>query len=1218
MALHIAYSNSYDVLKAQLTVNLRTDSKSGTNLLFSPIQIVVPSREIENDIARRLCRADGICIGLSFSNLAGWLKPYGSFWHTSSIDNFTLPWNLYPILTRIQRENDVHSDYGRLIEHLKGMTPGELFSLAEHIAHVFTKYVNYRYDWVCSWLGDSEATRDTRELDKQPDLLWQKRLWQELRGRDRAQEQTGSSHTTASYTGKILELQEQLLGDCAEGRTTENQATPVHIFLPHTLPPLAMPVLAKQAQERDVWLYVFNPCCRYWFDPSDAVPRELFRWTENARMAEQNRFLRENARSVRAFIDRLWQYAPDEGMSATKLIEDNFSRGKRDLKGMKRLWEQATASIYTKIADTDQSFIWQKRQPQDGKSLTLLDAVVNSLLFDCPLSGDESDFSFDTANFSATRDTSLRIFNSQGQIGEIEAVVDWIEALKQAHGYSAEDFLVVTPNVSNIAGLVRGIINARAPENRIAYKILGEVSSQESAVLQSSTFFFTTPDFDTFFELISSPLFMRCWDIDYTDLRTLRNWLVAAGFRNGICQAHIRALLGKESVEDDDTTLERAVERLALGFAYPQGTEAVHGRSLAIFGNEVQGFENETVSEQQDLFGRLMSLWQNLKALAQLAHFEEDPYTGLTAAEWKTFSEALVDGLYPNKPEAFVTEARESFTQAVETLHETILRTTQDPDERIAPAVYQASLKRAVGVSVMQSRQEGSVTFANMDALRNIPFKAVAMIGLGENSDFPGNTTSEEFDLTCAYRNRDDAPCPRRGDQDSRIDNRSLFLELICSAKRHLLITYDAGQSAGEKHKNACAVVEDFCQWLEEQAPGIVSKISGTLPVSRLSEDSFSMSRDKSGNVDGIRFFTNRNPNDFAAWKDSASTADSPDHLEDYLRGFSPEQESAPEVLYWKDIVQAWISPTRYIHGKLKLTFFSDIPELTEPVGLYPDLAADPLQKKLLTMRFLEKLQSGDCEGKTDDQLVTYLCQAECFRLNPSYGFAALRPLVLEALAREAVSILRAQQTLAPSGLVREDPGYLTIDNTQIQLPNLDVIPKDSSQKTTDFLFTALSKSDYVRAALLQIALRAVDNGKNDKKNYRLRLLGMAKETNGAQELPGPISEIIDEYDVRNLLPFEAFSVMTSLVRLTESMNTNIRVLQKKTTNQNWGNALPPFNPVWRGFKDWQDDVVEKKGRLDRLCIFNPQEEPSKKVTASSEVADLCETITSIIHKRAV
>ena len=233
MALHIAYSNSYDVLKAQLTVNLRTDSKSGTNLLFSPIQIVVPSREIENDIARRLCRADGICIGLSFSNLAGWLKPYGSFWHTSSIDNFTLPWSLYPILTRIQRENDVHSDYGRLLEHLKGMTPGELFSLAEHIAHVFTKYVNYRYDWVCSWLGDSEATRDTRELDKQPDLLWQKRLWQELRGRDRAQEQTGSSYTTASYTGKILELQEQLLGDCAEGRTTENQATPVHIFLPH-------------------------------------------------------------------------------------------------------------------------------------------------------------------------------------------------------------------------------------------------------------------------------------------------------------------------------------------------------------------------------------------------------------------------------------------------------------------------------------------------------------------------------------------------------------------------------------------------------------------------------------------------------------------------------------------------------------------------------------------------------------------------------------------------------------------------------------------------------------------------------------------------------------------------------------------------------------------------------------------------------------------------
>lgn len=1217
MALHIAYSNSYDVLKAQLTVNLTTDSQSGTDLLFSPIQIVVPSREIENDIARSLCQTDGICIGFSFSNLAGWLKPYGSFWHTSSIDNFTLPWSLYPILTRIQKENNVHSDYGRLVEHLKGMTPGELFSLAEHIARVFTKYVNYRYDWVCSWIGDPNATIDTDKLDTLPDLPWQKRLWQELRSRDKAKEEPSSIYATSSYTGKILALQEQLLGDSAEEKPLETKTTPVHIFLPHTLPPLAMPVLAKQAQERDVWLYVFNPCCRYWFNPGDAVPKDLFHWTENTHMAEQNRLLRENARSIRAFIDRLWQYAPDEGMSASKLIEDNFSRGKRDLKGMRRLWEQASASIYAKVADTDQSFIWQKRQPQDGKPLTLLDAVVNSILFDCPLSGDESDFSFDAKAFSATRDTSLRIFKSQGQIGEIEAVIDWIEALKQAHGYSADDFLVVTPNVSNIAGLVRGVINARASENRIAYKILGEVSSQESAVLQSGTFFFTTPDFDTFFELISSPLFMRCWDIDYTDLQTLRNWLVAAGFRNGICQAHLRALLGDGAVEDDDTTLGRAIERLALGFAYPQGTEAVHGRSLAIFGNEVQGHENETVSEQQDLFCRLLSLWQTLKSLAQLAHFELDLYTGLTAAEWKTFSEALLDGLYPNKPESFVTDARESFTQAVETLHETILRTTQEPDERIAPAVYWASLKRAVGVSVLQSRQEGAVTFANMDALRNIPFKAVAMIGLGEDSDFPGNTTSEEFDLTCAYRNDSKALPPRRGDQDSRIDNRSLFLELICSVKRHLLITYDAGKIAGEKSKNACAVVEDFAQWLDEQAPGILMKISGTLPASRLSEDSFTVSCDKSGNIDGIRFFTNRNPNDFAAWKDSAGTVDPPDHPEDYLRGFSPEPESTPDVLYWKDLLQAWINPTGYIHGKLKLTFFRDIPELTEPVGLYPNLAADPLQKKMLTKRFLETLQSGDCEGVTDDQLVTYLCQAECFRLNPSYGFATLRPLVLEALAREAVSILRAQQTLAPTGPVREDPGYLIIDKTQIRLPILDVIPKDSSQPTTDFLFTALSNSDYVRAALLQIALKALDNGKDNKKNYRLRLLGIAKEANGAQELPGPIDEIKDP-DVRTLLPFEAFSVMTSLVRLTEAMNTNIRVLQTKTSNQSWGDSLPPFNPVWRGFETWQDNVMKEKVRLDGLCIFKPQEEASKKAKEVNAVDEFCHTITRIIHKGSV
>lgn len=1202
MALHIAYSNSYEVLKAQLTVNLEMDSKSGADLLFSPIRIVVPSREVENDIARTVCKTDGICIGFSFSNLAGWLKPYGSFWHSSSMDSFTLPWRLYPILTHIQKENDVTSEYARLIEYLQGKAPGELFSLAEHIAHVFTKYVNYRYDWVCSWIDDSQATRDTEKLARQPDFGWQKHLWKELRARDRENEHTNSQYKSTSYTGKILALQRELLADDTEESAATDEKTPVHIFLPHTLPPLAMPVLARQAQERDVWLYVVNPCCRYWFDPKDAVPKELFRWTENSHMAQRNQFLRENAKSIRAFIDRLWQYAPDEGMSASKLIEDNYVRSRNNLEGMHRFWEQATEGVYTQVANADQSFIWQKRQTQDNRPLPLLDAVVNSLLFDCPLTGDGVDFSFDAKNFSATRDTSLRLFKSNGLIGQIEAVVDWIEALKQAHNYSASDFLIVTPNISNIAGLVRGVMNARAPENRIAYKILGEVNNRENALLQSGDFFFKTPDFDTFFELISSPLFMRCWDIDYTDLEILRTWLATAGFCSGVSLSHTRALFGQDAVKNNDTTLKNAVKRLTLGFVYPQGTGAVYGQSLAVFGNEIQGFDNETVAEQPILFNRLLSLWQKVKTLSELAGFNKDPYAGLTAAEWKIFSETLLDSLYPSKPDTFVQEARDSFAQAVATLHETILSATQDPEEKIAPEVYWASLKRAVSVSVIQSRQEGAVTFANMDALRNIPFKAIAMIGLEEDSDFPGNTVSEEFDLTCAYRTRNDAPGFRRGDQDSRLDNRSLFLELICSAKRHLLITYDAGGNSVEKSKNACAVVEDFAQWLDEQAPGILAKISGSLPTSRLSSECFDISRDKNGNADGIRFFTNRNPYDFYAWKNSVDIPKPDEHAEDYLRGLSSESDSDSEILYWKDILGVWMNPTRYIHGKLKLVFFYGTPEQVEPTGLFPDLASDPLQKKVLAQRLLEKLQSIDSEGKSEQELVSLLCNEEGFRLNPIYGFAPLRPLALEPLARQAVSIFLAQKNLAPLGLVREDPGYLTVGNTRIRLPLLDIIKTDSEGSTTDFLITALSQSDYVRASLLQMALRALDNERSEKKNYKLRLLGIA-DTGTAQELPECADRIADKNDVRALLPAEAFLLIQAFVQLTKTVNTQIRVLQKPTSDPNRQKGLHLFNPIWRGFDALQKDITDKKDVLDDLALFNPHKTPSKKANTADDAA---------------
>ena len=75
----------------------------------------------------------------------------------------------------------------------------------------------------------------------------------------------------------------------------------------------------------------------------------------------------------------------------------------------------------------------------------------------------------------------------------------------------------------------------------------------------------------------------------------------------------------------------------------------------------------------------------------------------------------------------------------------------------------------------------GGVTFCNLLPMRSIPFRVIALLGMGYD-EFPRTGHALGFDLTARQ--------PRLGDRSSRADDRHLFLEALMAAREHLLITH--------------------------------------------------------------------------------------------------------------------------------------------------------------------------------------------------------------------------------------------------------------------------------------------------------------------------------------------------------------------------------------------------------------------------------------------
>lgn len=846
---HTFYSNSYEALR-DLLARL-TDSEWHQGLkgagpsapapgFFRRIPVIVPSRAVEADLTHYFADRSrrGVASFAAFELIGDWFSPVsGTPLGRSSRAN-ELEWLIWE---RLRDEAFLaEPECAGLLSYLSPGGAGARrpdsdparYELALRIAAAFTKYSTYRFDWIERWSGKSLRPAPTERAKREeegfkeaaPVLGWQRSLWQWLAAAP--EEGGGARWRGMDDLGRLARMMDDPLS-----ADLPDPGLPLHIFAPTGLPPLVLPFLYAKSLRDPVYLYLLNPSPEYWFDPADLRPLRGEEPQQEAGSAASPAaprcaWLLRNALQTRALVDRVWRLttaeAPEEAGEDPEGPPPQERPGAKDFR-----WDPARPlqDLVVSVEDpettvrVDLAALSGRGGPESPEKRTLLDAVHEAVFRN---NGDFlTDGSLAPAEAAAYREPekglpSVRIAAASSLKREVEALADWIYALRE-RGVKASEILVATPDISAAAPVIDSVFSA-LPE-RIDYAVSGrsvlESSSAAEAFGELCGFLYGRGAAEAFYALASAPLISRLWGFSGEDQQLLRAWLSRAGYRYGISESHVARLLQAGLAVDEgegsraEGTLARAAERLALGFAADAGKG---GEGFWEDVRPVQGSERawETPAARPALFKKLLLLSEALDR-AQARIFDTESQGG-SPELWEEALLQTEEELFPEKGGWWSSPETEELKREISGICRTASRALSGAGGEAASvpfAVLRRAFKSRMETASRAARPDGRVVFTSMEEMRGIPFRAIAALGLDSDSGFPGTPKLDEFDLMGFEKLK------RRGDRDSRRDNRNVFFDLVMAARDYFAVFYKEGENR-EKRLPPSEVVTDFDLFLEE------------------------------------------------------------------------------------------------------------------------------------------------------------------------------------------------------------------------------------------------------------------------------------------------------------------------------------------------------------------------------------------------------------------
>jgi len=171
-------------------------------------------------------------------------------------------------------------------------------------------------------------------------------------------------------------------------------------------------------------------------------------------------------------------------------------------------------------------------------------------------------------------------------------------------------------------------------------------------------------------------------------------------------------------------------------------------------------------------------------------------------AEWVNYIEHVLHNLIYEQDD----DPGENYTGLMQQLEEYNIVNQYMADEIPFEVFSHSFLKTLNGASRSGLFANGGITFCSLIPMRSIPFKVVALLGLGYDK-FPRKEHAASFNLMEKKR--------QRGDRNVKENDKHLFLETLLSAQQYLYISYVGRNARDNTNLPPSVVVDELTAYIE-------------------------------------------------------------------------------------------------------------------------------------------------------------------------------------------------------------------------------------------------------------------------------------------------------------------------------------------------------------------------------------------------------------------
>ena len=412
----------------------------------------------------------------------------------------------------------------------------------------------------------------------------------------------------------------------------------------------------------------------------------------------------------------------------------------------------------------------------EGSNKTLLSKIQNDIIRDnnkpCELSIDNSQLTFNSC-FSPLR--------------EIEVLCDYLLDLFAEKKIFPSDIAVVSPNIETYASSIESVFG----RYNIPFKIADRDIKKYDKTAQFLNMLFAqigsryeAPDILALFEY---SMFVQGKELDSNNRERLEKWIKENAIRYSL----------NSSAPVPNYSFAGGFEQLKAGFfiiskdgfseigdyCYPdiEGNSAYILGEFAHFVKTLEKFDTESKAEKSIEEWNVF-LKENLQAFfgdgeTNFAEAQDDPYQKIIDV-WDSLKDEIYIGFGNN------------------------LKT------QISFSTLKNALQRKMESSAKSSySMTGKISFSNFETIRAVPHKVICCIGMN-SKEFPRQVQSKEISLMTEYK---------QGDRDVANEERLMFLELICSAREKLYISWIGQSEKTAEELEPSSVVTMFLKNLKEQ-----------------------------------------------------------------------------------------------------------------------------------------------------------------------------------------------------------------------------------------------------------------------------------------------------------------------------------------------------------------------------------------------------------------